>query len=308
MVAPRRSGQVCNFWLRGDCKFGDNCKNLHRKNRSTSRSRSRSFSRGRGRSPSRRRSRENDKLNPDIGPGTLWVGGLPEDCSEKRLADLFEEFGAVENISLRSKEKGDDKKEVFAFVKCGRGHRMGDAVRELDQTKFEGSRIKVVNNNAGADKPGSGGGGDRGGDRGRDREHRNSRGDKDFNLNKGTRFESRPGDWYCPNCNDLQFARNDKCRRCGEAKPGGDDRKGDKVHRIYLENLPKEISRDELKDVGLSYGKVISTRLWDADEGDCKHGILQYETEEGVTKAIDDLDGRRMEDCDDILRVYKYFF
>lgn len=27
--------------------------------------------------------------------------------------------------------------------------------------------------------------------------------------------EMRPGDWHCPNCNDLVFAKNDACRRCG---------------------------------------------------------------------------------------------
>jgi len=28
-----------------------------------------------------------------------------------------------------------------------------------------------------------------------------------------------PGDWYCPRCKDLQFARNSQCRMCGCAKP-----------------------------------------------------------------------------------------
>jgi len=30
----------------------------------------------------------------------------------------------------------------------------------------------------------------------------------------------RPGDWHCPACFDLQFARNSTCRRCGTAHPG----------------------------------------------------------------------------------------
>eukprot|EP00927_Polykrikos_kofoidii_P013719 TRINITY_DN15962_c0_g2_i3.p1 TRINITY_DN15962_c0_g2~~TRINITY_DN15962_c0_g2_i3.p1 ORF type:complete len:127 (+),score=16.67 TRINITY_DN15962_c0_g2_i3:268-648(+) len=30
---------------------------------------------------------------------------------------------------------------------------------------------------------------------------------------------SRPGDWRCPGCQDLQFARNTVCRRCGAPKP-----------------------------------------------------------------------------------------
>eukprot|EP00435_Cladocopium_sp_Y103_P011829 s1932_g3.t1 len=33
------------------------------------------------------------------------------------------------------------------------------------------------------------------------------------------REKARPGDWTCPTCNDLQFARNAACRRCGGAKP-----------------------------------------------------------------------------------------
>ena len=29
----------------------------------------------------------------------------------------------------------------------------------------------------------------------------------------------RPGDWRCPGCQDIQFAKNTECRRCGTANP-----------------------------------------------------------------------------------------
>lgn len=29
----------------------------------------------------------------------------------------------------------------------------------------------------------------------------------------------KPGDWYCPQCTDLQFAKNTQCRRCGAQNP-----------------------------------------------------------------------------------------
>ncbi|KAK3247791.1 hypothetical protein CYMTET_42724 [Cymbomonas tetramitiformis] len=35
----------------------------------------------------------------------------------------------------------------------------------------------------------------------------------------GNNLGMRAGDWLCPGCNDLQFARNIKCRRCGESRP-----------------------------------------------------------------------------------------
>merc|ERR1719416_381140 len=33
--------------------------------------------------------------------------------------------------------------------------------------------------------------------------------------------DSRPGDWTCPKCFDLQFARNLNCRKCNEPRPAG---------------------------------------------------------------------------------------
>mmetsp|Transcript_9403 Transcript_9403/g.15180 ORF Transcript_9403/g.15180 Transcript_9403/m.15180 type:complete len:384 (+) Transcript_9403:53-1204(+) len=46
-------------------------------------------------------------------------------------------------------------------------------------------------------------------------------------MSKGQK--ALPGDWYCPGCNDLQFARNAECRRCGtpkNASAGGSVGKG----------------------------------------------------------------------------------
>merc|ERR1711879_187727 len=33
--------------------------------------------------------------------------------------------------------------------------------------------------------------------------------------------QMKPGDWSCPSCGDHQFARNQQCRRCGTPNPGG---------------------------------------------------------------------------------------
>ncbi|CAE8604114.1 unnamed protein product [Polarella glacialis] len=36
--------------------------------------------------------------------------------------------------------------------------------------------------------------------------------------------ERRPGDWDCPKCGDLQFARNPECRKCGALPRSARDR------------------------------------------------------------------------------------
>lgn len=40
-----------------------------------------------------------------------------------------------------------------------------------------------------------------------------------FGGGGGGQFAPKPGDWYCPSCSDLNFARNVACRRCGTPKP-----------------------------------------------------------------------------------------
>eukprot|EP00971_Amphidinium_carterae_P265183 5260167-Amphidinium_carterae.1 len=44
--------------------------------------------------------------------------------------------------------------------------------------------------------------------------------------------EAWPGDWYCNDCGDLQFARNSTCRRCGAPSPSVAAQKGDWECRI----------------------------------------------------------------------------
>jgi ribosomal protein L40E len=36
----------------------------------------------------------------------------------------------------------------------------------------------------------------------------------------GMSSQRQPGDWNCEKCNDMQFARNTHCRKCGNSRPG----------------------------------------------------------------------------------------
>lgn len=56
---------------------------------------------------------------------------------------------------------------------------------------------------------------------------------------------SLPGDWYCPKCKDLQFARNAKCRMCGYPKPemGGFDLRDERAMMLSGFQRPRPRSR-----------------------------------------------------------------
>jgi len=76
------------------------------------------------------------------------------------------------------------------------------------------------------------------------RQRTDDQGDKEKGGGKGKTFETREGDWNCPACDDLQFARNKECRKCGASKPSkaSYDSEGDSGTRWDWEQA--EISED----------------------------------------------------------------
>ena len=83
-------------------------------------------------------------------------------------------------------------------------------------------------NRCGEPRPGGGGGnrdsGGRNFDRG-SRDRRDGGGRRDFNRSSRGRDNFQDGDWYCPKCNNSNFARRTECNRCGEPRSGGGGRR-----------------------------------------------------------------------------------
>eukprot|EP00931_Biecheleriopsis_adriatica_P008143 TRINITY_DN109371_c0_g1_i1.p1 TRINITY_DN109371_c0_g1~~TRINITY_DN109371_c0_g1_i1.p1 ORF type:complete len:508 (-),score=65.03 TRINITY_DN109371_c0_g1_i1:54-1382(-) len=65
----------------------------------------------------------------------------------------------------------------------------------------------------------------------------------------------RPGDWICSRCQDLQFARNEKCRRCGEPKSsqlvhqGGPD--------VKRTPAAKREAADDRREIDIDLGRIV---------------------------------------------------
>ena len=63
-------------------------------------------------------------------------------------------------------------------------------------------------------------------------------------------FKMKPGDWVCPNCNDIQFASRGKCRKCNSTKPVPED--------DTLED-PCAICFERIKNASFVHGKTAHT-------------------------------------------------
>lgn len=70
---------------------------------------------------------------------------------------------------------------------------------------------------------------------------------------------------------------------------------------LAFKMLPTKMLRKELRALVEKYGKVLDVQIWE-DREFCR-GRAEYEVEKDAQKAWEDLDGRRMEDWDGILRV-----
>jgi len=119
----------------------------------------------------------------------VFIRGLPFSKDETTLRKDFRACGYIADFQLPMDKEGMPK--GYAFITFGSQGGF-DAALKLNNTHFGGRTISVV---------------------------------EAIETGKG---KGEQADWNCPNCDDVVFARNAKCRQCGTARPAGgdDDAKG----------------------------------------------------------------------------------
>merc|ERR1712217_682748 len=71
--------------------------------------------------------------------------------------------------------------------------------------------------------------------------------------------------------------------------------------RVRIENLPPDITEEELKDIGSDWGKVDHARVWSF--GGKTYGNLLYSNVDDAMKALVHLYGRRIAGCEQKLKA-----
>jgi len=101
--------------------------------RSESRSGSRSASRSR--TPPARDTKQPSKPSKDAK--RIWIGGLPDRINEEDLREIFESFGEIDAVNIRS-----SKVDTFAFIEFKDTEAASRATKEVDQSFIRGNRVK----------------------------------------------------------------------------------------------------------------------------------------------------------------------
>ncbi|KAI9209351.1 uncharacterized protein BJ171DRAFT_486533 [Polychytrium aggregatum] len=163
-------------------------------------------------------SRPRDEPEDDTkSKDTIYVSGLPETVTAKRLGEFFGVLGIIK-IDKKTREP-----KIWVYRDKVSGVAKGDATITFDDPptsgaaiqwfngkEFDGNVIKVERASQKAPPPGGysrGGRGRGGGGRG--------------GGGPGGRPGSEPGDWVCSSCSNNNFARRSECFRCRAPKPDG---------------------------------------------------------------------------------------
>mmetsp|Transcript_25506 Transcript_25506/g.66592 ORF Transcript_25506/g.66592 Transcript_25506/m.66592 type:complete len:512 (+) Transcript_25506:118-1653(+) len=174
---------------------------------------------------------------PDSRPQgvNLYVKNLDENMDEASLRALFETFGQITSAHAPADEKG--KCKGFGFVCFQTPDEATKAVTEMHLKVVKGKPLYVglaekrearqerlrqrYSPGAGGDKGGAKGCGKGfgGGCKGSPGGGMGMQGGMGGGMGMRAAQQQLPGDWHCPQCNDLQFARNKQCRMCGAERP-----------------------------------------------------------------------------------------
>lgn len=128
-----------------------------------------------------------------------------------------------------------------------------------------------------------------------DRKDKRSRNHKASKADDGARDDApKEKDERDPSVEEKKRSRSRSViARRGKNKSAG--------YRVRIENLPVDISEEELKDIGSDWGKVDIARVWSF--GGKTYGNLVYDSVDEAMKALVHLYGRRIAGCEQKLKA-----
>lgn len=217
----------------------------------------------------------------DKGFYKVFIRGLPFSVTEAKLREDFTECGEIIEFKMPMNDEGKPKGFVFILYATKAGF---DAALKYDQTDYGGRTINVAQ----ANDP-------RGGPAGKASAKGQSKGK-----------DGKDGDWNCPKCDDLVFAKNSQCRKCGADRPGGgggaNPPEFTHENTVFIRGLPWAVTVELLtKDFG-ECGEIENVKM-PLNEEQRPRGIafIKFKTVEGVDAALKfentDYGGRTINVC-----------
>ncbi|KAF5744875.1 nucleolin [Tripterygium wilfordii] len=245
----------------------------------------------------------------------VYIGGIPPDCSEEELKVFCESIGEVTEVRIM-KDKNSSGNKGFAFVTFRNLELASRAIDELKNTEFKGIKIRCSTAQAKnrlfiGNIPRSWG----------EEDLRKAVTDvgpgvtavqlvkdmKNSSNNRGFAFI----DYYNHACAEYsrqtminpKFMLGDNVPTISWADPkNADSSASSQVKAVYVKNLPKNVTQDQLKDLFEHHGKITKVVLPTAKSGheNNRIGFVHFAERSSTMKALKntekyELDGRVLE-------------
>lgn len=213
----------------------------------------------------------------------VFVGQIPEGVTESEIREVFEKFGELVGVDYMTK----GNKPSYAFVQFRRKEDVEEVLGTKERIQLGSHDVKVGRANPSTKNE----------NRNR-KEWRNDssawRSDSPPARNRdASASPPRRSSFYEP------AVRNERHRRSRSRSPKAAERE----FRVNVENLPGDMTWQELKRLGADYGKSITfARTSRGRDGDMI-GLVAFTERRDAEKFVESLDGKKMEGADRRLRV-----
>ncbi|KAJ6739470.1 hypothetical protein OIU74_004278 [Salix koriyanagi] len=232
----------------------------------------------------------------------VYIGGVPNDVSEEDLKDFCESVGEVAEVRMmKGKESGDNK--GFAFVTFRSVDLATKAIGELNNTEFKGKRIKCSTSQAKhrlflSNIPRSWGEEDLSkclAEVGPGATNVQLVKEKSSSNNRGYAFveyyNNACAEYSRQKMMDPKFKLGENAPSVSWADPkNADSSTSSQVKAIYVKNLPKTVTQDQLKKLFERHGKITKVVLPPAKPGQEKNriGFVHFAERSSAMKALKD--------------------
>jgi len=203
---------------------------------------------------------------------SVWMGGLPERVRSRDIEDFFQGYGKILDVSIKTK---------FAFIEFDDRRDAEDAVKDLDDKKLNGTRVKLELSKGCKDKY------------------------RDFQRTGRVRYRSfsREVSPSRRRYRSRSDGRRSRSRSRSPRRGGRETFYSKPAYRKYgapektkwtveVDNLSSRCSWQDLKDFMRKAGEVT---YGDAHgEIGKNRGVVCYETQDDMERAVDELDGREI--------------
>ncbi|KAL3646875.1 hypothetical protein CASFOL_009419 [Castilleja foliolosa] len=230
----------------------------------------------------------------------VYLGGLSSDTSEDDLKRFCEAIGEVTEIRIM-KGKDSNENKGYAFVTFRTKELASKAIKELNSTELKGKKLKCSSSQAKhklflGNVPRSWGEGDM-----KKVVNKVGPGVVAVELLKDPQNSSRNRgfafvEYYNHACAEYsrlkmsnpEFKLDDNAPTVSWADPKTSESSTSQVKAVYVKNLPRDITQDQLKDLFDRHGKITKVVLPPAKPGQEKsrYGFVHFEERSSAMKAL----------------------